>query len=231
MTGIDPTSAGSAFSLRGATVLRNDQKVLDTVDIALSEGDALVLSGPNGAGKTSLMRVIAGLMPLTDGKAWLFGRPFPPGRSTRVRVATALDEPSFWPWMSAYSVVRTVCDLAGTRAPDISSQLEEVGLDGSRRVLFPRAKRVSKFSQGMRKRLQVACALVLSRDLLLIDEPTASLDADGCELVWSAFERRVASGTTLVVASHDEDAAARLGARHIAMSHGRLISPVTTGAA
>jgi ABC-2 type transport system ATP-binding protein len=210
-----------AFSLRRATVLRNEQRLLDGVDLTVERGEVVVITGDNGAGKTTLLRVLSGLARLTAGEGEVLGEPLPLSAATRRRVRAALDEPAFWPWMTAHGVLRTVADLSGEPRPDIGSVLSEVGLDSSRFALR-RTKRVGHFSQGMRKRLQVACVLALSGDLLLVDEPTASVDEPGAELVWDALRRRAQSGVTIVVATHERDAAARLDARAAHLDRGRL---------
>lgn len=212
----------TALSLRGISVRRSDQLLLDKVDLDVQEGECVIVRGSNGAGKTTLLRVLTGLMLVSEGEAEVLGETLPLGAKTRRRISAALDEPAFWPWMSAHAVIRTVADLSGRAQPDVTSLLSEVGLDGSR-FAMKRSKRVGHFSQGMRKRLQVACALSLPGDLLLIDEPTASLDQEGAELVWQALERRSAQGAAIVVATHDEKGAPRLDARVVTLERGRIV--------
>ena len=206
-----------------ASVVRNKQHLLVNLDLTIETGEMVVIAGENGAGKTTLLRVIAGLMSITEGEAAVFGDALPLNSRTRRRISAALDEPAFWPWMSAHAVVKTTADLSGRPRPDIPHLLGELGLDHVRFALR-RSKRVGNFSQGMRKRLQVACALALPADLLLLDEPTASLDAEGAELVWAALERRRHEGATVVIATHDERAVDRLQARRITLDRGRLLS-------
>jgi ABC-type multidrug transport system ATPase subunit len=218
----------TAFSLRGTTVLRNDQRLLDAVDLSLPIGEPLIISGANGSGKTTLLRVLAGLMRISAGEGEVLGHPLPLSGSARRRVTAALDEPAFWPWMTAQSTLRTVADLSGRPAPDVGSILAEVGLDSSR-FAIRRSKRVGRYSQGMRKRLQVACALAVAGDLLLVDEPTTSLDDEGRELVWEALRRRSERSTTVVVTTHDEDACDRLNARRVLLEGGRVLEGVEAG--
>jgi ABC-type multidrug transport system ATPase subunit len=213
----------SAVTLRRTSVLRNDQRLLDRVDLDVRQGGAVVLQGSNGAGKTTLLRVIAGLMAPTEGAITVFGEEAPLSTVTRRRIAAALDEPAFWPWMTAHGVLRTVADLGGHPKPDTAALLAEFGLDHARFALR-RSKRVGKFSQGMRKRLQVAAALSAPCDLLLLDEPTASLDDEGTELVWAALRRRKDAGMTLLVASHDAEAAPRIGAALIRLELGVVVA-------
>jgi ABC-type multidrug transport system ATPase subunit len=225
-----PQPDGEAVWLRRVGVSRGGQRLLDGVELRVRRGEAVVVAGENGAGKTTLLRVVAGLMRISEGGGAVLGDPLPVSSATRRRISAALDEPAFWPWMSAQAVVRTVVDLSGHRRPDVPALLAEMGLDAPR-LAVRRSKRVATFSQGMRKRLQVACALAIPADLLLVDEPTASLDAEGAGLVWSALGRRRERGTTIVVASHDRDAAARLGARRLLLERGRVVARPAPAAA
>lgn len=221
---------GTAFSLRGTTVLRNDQRLLDAVDLDLATGEPMIVSGANGSGKTTLLRVLAGLMRISEGDGEVLGHPLPLPEHVRRRVTAALDEPAFWPWMTAHATLRTVADLSGRRTPDVDAVLTEVGLDSSRFALR-RSKRVGQYSQGMRKRLQVACALVVGGELLLIDEPTTSLDDDGRKLVWGALRRRVERSITVVVTTHDREAQNHLGGEQVVLDGGRIVDRIPSAGA
>lgn len=206
-------------------MVRSGQRLLDRVDLTVAKGEAVVIRGHNGAGKTTLLRVLAGLMHISEGEAEVLGEATPLTSTIRRRVSASLDDPAFWPWMSARSVIRTVADLSGHPRPDTSALLEEIGLDDARFALR-RSKRVGHFSQGMRKRLQIACVLALPSDLLLVDEPTANLDSEGVELVCRALVRRRDQGATVIVATHDEEPAHRLGGRSVTLDRGRVVDDV-----
>lgn len=211
-----------AFSLRGTSVLRNGHALLEAVDLEARTGTLILLTGPNGAGKTTLLRVLSGVMRPSGGELTILGRLAPVPRATGRRVRAALDEPAFWPWMTAHGVIRTVADLSGEPAPAADHVLAELGLDAQRFAL-KRSKRVKHFSQGMRKRLQVACVLALPADLILLDEPTASLDVAGARLVWEALARRLAQGATIVVATHDRARLDHVDGRTVELDAGRVI--------
>jgi ABC-2 type transport system ATP-binding protein len=199
------------------------------VTLALERAGFLALAGPNGAGKSSLLRIIAGLIDLDAGTGSILGYPLPlHGSAARRRISAVLDEPAFWPWMSGSSVLRTVSDLAGAPSPDAPALLAEVGLEPERSHRI-RRKAVRAYSQGMRKRLQVACALAVEAELLILDEPTSTLDDDGAQLVWRAIAERRRRGATVVVATHDPAGAAAFGARIVTLAGGAITG--TSGAA
>lgn len=155
----------------------------------------------SGSGKSTLLRVIAGLIRPSAGHVDLWAGSNRNPRAVRDRrIGLTLEEPRLWPWMRAIDNVVCLAGLSGvaiTRG-DALKLLEEVRLAEAARV------RASKLSQGMGRRVQLAGALAVGRDLLLLDEPTASLDAEHGRIVWESLERRRVAGVSLVVASHDD---------------------------
>lgn len=220
-----------AIELIGVTVASADQRLLDDINLALPRGESLVVSGMNGAGKSTLLRVIRGSIRPSSGSVSAFGHRVPMSSTVDMaRVSAVLDEPVFWSWMSASGVLKTVLNLNGKALEDSAEFLAAVELDGPG-LRGRRPMRIKSFSQGMRKRLQVACALAMGGDLMLVDEPTSNLDSEGAAAVWKALLDRKRSGTSLVVVSHDPEAASILGARHVEMRYGRIVEdlPAPTG--
>lgn len=155
------------------------------------------MRGPSGIGKTTLLRAIAGLVDVSDGEVELFGGA---DDLARRRIGITLEQPRVWPWMRAHDAIVCIAGLSGvaiSRA-DAEALLTELNMPDAGRV------KASKLSQGMLRRVQLAGALAVGTDLLLLDEPTASLDADNSAIVWRALERRRDAGVALVVASHDD---------------------------
>ncbi len=217
-----------AFELAGATVTSAGQRLLDEVDLSLPVGGALVISGANGAGKTTLLRTIRGSVLPSSGSVTTLGHRPPLPASVSSRVTAIVDEPAFWPWMTAGGAMKTVLSLGGKTLEDETPYLEAVGLD-STLPAGRRRKKIKAFSQGMRRRLQVACALAMGGDLLLIDEPTSNLDAEGAAVVWEALAARNRGGATLVVASHDPDAAGFLDCDRVEMRYGQVVGRSPAG--
>lgn len=218
--------------LDGATVRRGGQSLIRDVTLDVGRAEFLALAGPNGAGKSSLLRVMAGLVELDAGSGAVLGQCLPlRGGAARRRISAVLDEPAFWPWMSGASVLRTVTDLAGAPAPDAHALLAEVGLETQAARRWRRRKPVRAYSQGMRKRLQVASALAIDADLLIVDEPTSTLDDDGAGLVWHAIAERRRRGATVVVATHDPAGARAHGARIVTLDGGAVVQAAAVPAA
>lgn len=216
------TPADTAITLRGASIWRANQSLLRGVDLDVTVGGRLVIAGRNGAGKTTLLRLIAGLMRPNEGAGSVLGCPFPLSTAARRRILASLDEPAFWPWMTARGTLKTVADLSGQSHGRVDEALRSVGLDADH-LAASQSKRVGRFSQGMRKRLQVASILALEGDLLLLDEPTASLDEEGTDLIWQALDQANKAGRTIVVATHDSDASKRFRAQRIRLEQGQIV--------
>jgi len=153
------------------------------VEFSLETGDVLCVVGANGSGKSTLLRVLACLLSASEGSVV---RPSTLGYS-------ALDL-ALWPHLTAEEHMRLAADLRGVDARD--EDLADVGLSGVE------GKPVGQFSTGMRARLKLAMAVQHSPAVLLLDEPTASLDEQGRTLVARLVEEQRATGA-VVIATND----------------------------
>jgi ABC-2 type transport system ATP-binding protein len=146
---------------------------VDGLDLEVAAGQVYGLLGPNGAGKTTTIRMLLGLIAPSSGRAWLLERPLPDPRLV-AETGSMIEEPAFYPWLSGRANLQV---LAGSRggcpAREISRVLDVVGLSEVA------ARKVKAYSQGMRQRLGLAAAMLGRPALLIIDEPTNSLDPAG----------------------------------------------------
>jgi NitT/TauT family transport system ATP-binding protein len=133
-----------------------DTEILHNVSFSLSEGESLAILGPSGIGKTTLLRIIAGLITNYDGEI-----------SGVARQAMVFQEPTLLPWRSAVDNLTLTTDIMPMAAQDA---LAEVGL-ADKAGQFP-----GQLSLGQQRRLSLARAFAADPDLLLLDEPFASLD-------------------------------------------------------
>ncbi len=174
----------------GTTALRG-------VDLRVEAGAAFGLIGPNGAGKTTFVKALLGVVRPTAGRISLLGGD-PDDPAVRRRVGylpERLALPPAWTPVEALESVARLKRLGPARA-EVARRLEEVGL------AEVAARRVGTFSKGMKQRVGLACALLGSPDLLVLDEPTDGLDPLARVEVRNLLAREVERGATLLLNSH-----------------------------
>jgi putative ABC transport system ATP-binding protein len=183
-------------------------------DLHVRRGEAVAILGPSGAGKSVFLRMIADLDP-NDGAVTLRGelRAALPAHAWRRRAPYVAAESGWW----GEKVADHFAAGDQARARTLATRL---GLTEAQFVAEP-----SRLSTGERQRLALTRALVLDAPLMLLDEPTGPLDAASVAVVEAILAERVASGAILVLVSHDEAQAERLGARVLHMKSGRLEEP------
>ena len=199
--------------------------ILDDVTLAIARGETAAIVGPSGAGKSTLLALLAGLDEPSSGRVWLNGVELSAldedGRAgVRSReVGFIFQSFHLLPSLTALENVLLPLELAGYRgaAERARNALEEVGL-GHRMRHYPR-----QLSGGEKQRVAIARAFVTEPSLLFADEPTGNLDnKTGAKILNLLFERKAAAATTLVLVTHDLEAAAR-GHRVIELAGGRLV--------
>ncbi len=168
--------------------------VLDGVGFRVEPGERVLLVGPNGSGKTTLFRLIVGALVPQEGKVLVEGRP-PRKLTPRLRrgLSLVLEAPRMPGWLRASEYLEVVAGLRGCGEPE-SWVIEELGLTG---VL---GERVSRLSQGYKKRLAVAAAFTCSPRLVLLDEPLSAVDPTTIARVSRLLD--AVKGPTILVASH-----------------------------
>lgn len=199
--------------------------ILDDVSLAVLAGESVAIVGASGAGKSTLLALLAGLDEPTRGEVWLDGLELSAldedGRAAARagRVGFVFQSFHLVPSLTALENVMLPLELAGRRdARDGAREvLNRVGL-GPRTGHYPR-----QLSGGEQQRVAIARAFVTSPAVLFADEPTGNLDArTGARVVQLLFDLNAASGTTLVLVTHDRELAGRCG-RVIEIDAGRLV--------
>jgi ABC-type multidrug transport system ATPase subunit len=178
------------------------QVVVDHIDLEVPSGAVYGFLGPNGSGKTTTIRMLLGLLSATEGRIELLGESMPGAVGSVLRRVGALVEgPAFHPYLSGRANLARL-DAADrfsdprTAAARINQVLERVGL------LAAATKRYRAYSLGMRQRLAIANALLMPRDLLVLDEPTNGLDPPGIRWMRDLLRDEARRGRAVVVSSH-----------------------------
>jgi NitT/TauT family transport system ATP-binding protein len=152
----------------------NGTQALLPVNMTVREGEFVTLLGPSGCGKSTLLKMVAGLLPPSDGRLLLWRRPVAEVEATGHRLSFVFQEATLMPWARVLANVRLPLDLAGTPRAEaevrVRSALQLVGLAKFEHSL-PR-----ELSGGMQMRVSIARGLVTQPQLLLMDEPFGALD-------------------------------------------------------
>ena len=197
---------------------------VDSIDLEVREGDLFGFLGPNGAGKTTTIRMLLALTTPTSGSIEVLGHDIAhhPHEALR-RVGNLVEGPAFYPYLSGTRNLM-IFDGAGddgprrTRRRRVREVIERVGLGdvGDRPV--------KAYSLGMRQRLGLASALLRAPRLLILDEPTNGLDAQGIHELRTMFVELVREGTTIMLSSHLLAEVELICTRAAMMSAGRIVA-------
>ena len=208
-------SADAAVDVRGVTKRYGRVAAVDDVSFEIERGEAVALWGPNGAGKTTILRCLLGVARYT-GDVRIDGLdPARDGRNARRHIGYVPQDlaPSA---MTVEEMISFISSLKKTPAAEGMAQLETLGIADAR------DKALSALSGGMKQRLALALALIGSPSILLLDEPTANLDAAGRAELLELLQDLKHGGKTLVFSSHRPDDILTLSDRILMIRDGRL---------
>jgi ABC-2 type transport system ATP-binding protein len=200
---------------------------LDGLDLTASQGQVVGLLGPNGAGKTTLVRVLATLLKPDAGTAHVLGLDVQrEAAALRERIGLAGQYAAVDENLTALENLTMVGRLYGARRSSAKARGRELL---ERFDLTDAASRPTKtYSGGMRRRLDLAAALVAKPPVLFLDEPTTGLDPRSRLGLWAMIEGLVAEGTTVLLTTQYLDEADRLADSIAVIDHGRLIAEGTS---
>jgi ABC-2 type transport system ATP-binding protein len=209
----------AAVTVTDLVVHRGRRRVLHGLSAALPRGQVTGLLGPSGSGKTTLMRALVGVQLVRSGTVTVLGEPAG-SPLLRSRVGYVTQSPSVYPDLTVRENARYFAALHGAGAAAADAAVADVGLADAAGQL------VTDLSGGEQGRASLACALVGSPELLVLDEPTVGLDPVLRVELWDRFHALAAAGTTLLVSSHVMDEAGRCD-RLLLLREGRLLSDST----
>ena len=204
-----------------------DIEAVRAIDLEVRRGEVFGFLGPNGAGKTTTVRMLCTLLPVSDGQALVAGvdvRKDP--QLVRRKIGVALQEVGLDATQTGQELLELQCGLY--RVPDPKGRATEllalVGLsDAADRV-------VKAYSGGMKRRLDLATALVHEPEVLFLDEPTTGLDPASRLTVWDEVRRINAAGTTVFLTTQYLEEADQLCDRVAIIDDGRLVAEGTPAA-
>lgn len=222
------TQATWAIETSGLVKVYGSTRAVDGLDLTVPAGLVYGILGPNGAGKSTTIRMLATLLRPDGGTARVFGHDVlkePDTVRRRISVTgqyasvdeglTGLENLVLMGRLQGYSWAR-----ARTRAAEL---IDGFGLGDARDRLL------KTYSGGMRRRLDIAASIVVSPDLLFLDEPTTGLDPRSRNQVWDIVRALVDAGTTVLLTTQYLDEADQLADRIAVIDQGRVIAEGTTG--
>src|SRR5215210_3009515 len=210
-----------AVTVTDLVVDRGGRRVLPGLSFAVPEGQVTGLLGPRGSGKTTPMRALVGVQQVRSGEVTVLGLPAG-SPALRHRVGYVTQAPSVYADLSVRENVRYFAALYGMSAREVDAAIADVGLADAAGQL------VGDLSGGQHGRASLACALVGSPEVLVLDEPTVGLDPVLRVELWERFHALAAAGATLVVSSHVMDEAGRCD-QLVLLREGRLVAACTPG--
>jgi ABC-2 type transport system ATP-binding protein len=217
----------AAISVRGIAKSFGDTRALIGVDLDVARGTVFGLLGPNGAGKTTLVRILSTLLRPDSGSAQVAGVDvLGQAAELRQRIGLAGQYAAVDENLTGLENLTMVGRLYGSRRAVAKARGQELMEQFD---LVDAANRpVKNYSGGMRRRLDLAAALVAKPPVLFLDEPTTGLDPRSRLDLWDVIETLVSEGTTVLLTTQYLDEADRLADRAAVIDHGRVIAEGTS---
>lgn len=168
-----------------------------SLSLSVDAGQVFGLLGLNGSGKTTTLAMLLGAVVPDRGSVRWFGQAATARQ--RLRIGALLEQPSFYPWLSGEANVATIAAIKRVPAVGVQRALQQVGLWSARHQLF------HGYSLGMKQRLGIAAALLGKPEVLVLDEPTNGVDAQGIYDIRAIIGEFAKGGGTVILSSHIMD--------------------------
>jgi ABC-2 type transport system ATP-binding protein len=219
--GMESSASGapSVASLESVTRRFGELTAVDDLSLHIQRGETVALLGPNGAGKTTTVEMLLGLVEPNQGAVRLFGTQ-PAEAIARGWVGAMLQDAGLPQWATVAELVELIRGMY----PDPFPLKEALRVSDLADVASRQAQRLSG---GQRQRLRVAMALAGNPDLLVLDEPTASLDVEARRGFWQRARAWASRGQVLLFATHRLEEAEAVADRVVVISRGRLVADGT----
>lgn len=196
--------------------------VIKDISMELQSGAVYGFKGINGSGKTMLMRLISGLIRPSQGEISMNGKILGKDISFPNSIGVFLENPAFLDAYSGFNNLKLLASIKSVASDDdIRNTLLRVGLDPDSN------KKYKKYSLGMKQRLGIAAAIMEKPEIVILDEPTNSLDEDGVDLVKHIVRNEKERGALVIVSCHDEDILKGMSDEVFLLEQGRLIGHIT----
>ena len=198
-------------------ILKND-------NLSMEKGHIYGLWGKNGCGKTMLMRLISGLVFLSDGEILIDGESLGKDISFPRSIGALIDSPGFIPGYSGFKNLKVLASIQNKVSDEeIEDVMQRLGLNPKDK------KKVKKYSLGMRQKLGITAALMEKASLILLDEPTNALDEHSTEILKELLFEHKKRGALIIISCHIREDLEFLSDEIFCMQEGRIVNHYIPG--
>lgn len=214
------------LKIDGLTKKFGDLIAVDNIDLAIEQGEIYGLLGPNGAGKSTMINIISGLLTIDKGSISVLDKDLNRNSNfVKKNIGTVPQDIAIYEDLTAYENVKFFASLYGIRGKELKERTEEalefVGLTDKSKS-FP-----GEFSGGMKRRLNIACAIAHRPKLLIMDEPTVGIDPQSRNHILQSVKRLNELGCTIIYTSHYMEEVEEVCSRIAIIDHGKIIAEGT----
>ncbi len=194
--------------------------LVENISFSINKGDVVGFIGPNGAGKTTVIKLILGLIKISEGKVFINGFDIEKDFTKAIeKVGAIVENPDHYMYLSGYDNLKiTANNYKNISNQRIDEVVKIVGLE--KRI----KDKVSTYSLGMRQRLGIAEAIINNPELLILDEPTNGLDVEGIIEIRNLIKSLSHKGMAILISSHNLTEIDNLCNRIIAIKNGKIVA-------
>ncbi|KGA97280.1 IclR family transcriptional regulator [Alkalihalobacillus alcalophilus ATCC 27647 = CGMCC 1.3604] len=216
-----------AVETKGLVKVFGDHTAVDGVDLKIEKGTVYGFLGPNGAGKTTTIRMLATLLKPDAGYARIFGHDLETEtKEVRKRISLTGQYASIDEDLTGLENLIMIAKLSGFKSKEAKARALE--LLSAFQLEEATKKQVKKYSGGMRRRIDIAASIVVTPDLLFLDEPTTGLDPRSRNQVWDIVRALTSVGTTVLLTTQYLEEADKLADRIAVIDKGKIIAEGTS---
>lgn len=203
-----------------------EKEVLKGISFEVEQGEILCFLGPNGAGKSTTINILTASLQMDQGEIQYEGQPIETTlRSYKQQLGVVPQEIALYEQLSAERNVRFFASLYGLKGKQLSNAVEEALKFAG--LVDRRKDKVKTFSGGMKRRLNIACAIAHSPKLVIMDEPTVGIDPQSRNHILDTIKQLRDKGMTVIYTTHYMEEVEAISTRIIIMDHGAMIAEGT----
>jgi ABC-2 type transport system ATP-binding protein len=216
----------NVLEIKNLTKKFADFIAVDNISLSIAEGEIFGFLGANGAGKSTTINMVAGLLRSNDGEINILGKSIMKNsRFAKMNIGVVPQDLAIYEDLTAYENVKFFAGLYGLRGPILQERVEEalefVGLSDKSK------SHPKNFSGGMKRRLNIACAIAHRPKLIIMDEPTVGIDPQSRNYILKSVQKLNEMGSTIIYTSHYMEEVEEICTKIAIIDHGKVIAEGT----